>query len=225
MGQSTEELKRDIEHTRADMSGTLDAIEDRVSPSRMIQRRKNRMADSVHAAPRPRDGHGVGRWSTASPTAAGEVTGTIKEAPQAVVSGTEGAPMVAGAITFGLGFLAAVAFPTTDAERQASTKVADKLEPAKQELMDSAKEVAENLKEPAKQAAQEVKDAASESASAVSSTAREAVEETKQQASESVAAVHGQSNDACAGAGEVQATVAAGGEQIGPDEVEGPNSF
>ena len=48
MGQSTEELKRDIEQTRADMSGTLDAIEDRVSPSRMIQRRKNRVAESVH---------------------------------------------------------------------------------------------------------------------------------------------------------------------------------
>ena len=49
MGQSTEELKRDIEHTRADMSGTLDAIEDRVSPGRMIQRRKNRITGSVHA--------------------------------------------------------------------------------------------------------------------------------------------------------------------------------
>ena len=31
------------------MSVTLDAIEDRVSPSRMIQRRKNRVAESVHA--------------------------------------------------------------------------------------------------------------------------------------------------------------------------------
>jgi hypothetical protein len=89
--------------------------------------------------------------------------------------------------------------------------------------MDSAKEVAENLKEPAKQAAQEVKEAAGESASAVSSTAREAVEETKQQASESVAAVQG--SQAPRGPGEVQSTVTAGGKQIGPDDVEGPNSF
>ena len=77
--------------------------------------------------------------------------------------------------------------------------------------MNSAKEVAENLKEPAKQAAQEVKDAASESASAVSSIAREAVEETKQQASESVAAVTGNQTMPASGAGDVQATVAAGG--------------
>jgi Protein of unknown function (DUF3618) len=222
MGQSTEELKRDIEHTRADMSGTLDAIEDRVSPSRMIQRRKNRVADSVHAL-RERVMGTASDMEHGIATAAGDVTGTIKDAPHAVARRTEGAPMVAGAITFGLGFLVAVAFPATDAEREASTKIADKLEPAKQELMDSAKEVAENLKEPTKQAAQEVKDAASESASAVSTTAREGVDETKQQATESVAAVQGSQTPR--GPSEVQYTVAAGGKQVGPDDVEGPNSF
>jgi hypothetical protein len=224
MGQSTEELKRDIEQTRADMSGTLDAIEDRVSPSRMIQRRKNRVAESVHAL-RERVMGTASEMEHGVAAAAGDVTDTIKDAPQAVVRGTEGSPMVAGAIVFGLGFLAAVAFPTTDAERGASAKVADKLEPAKQELMNSAKEVAENMKEPAKQAAQEVKDAASESASAVSSTAREAVEETKQQASDSVAAVKGSQTLPAPGAGEVQASVAAGGHQVASGEVEGPNSF
>jgi hypothetical protein len=223
MGQSTEELKRDIEHTRADMSGTLDAIEDRVSPSRMIQRRKNRIAGSVHAV-RERVMGAASEMEHGVATAAGDVTGTIKDAPQAVARGTEGAPIVAGAIALGLGFLAAVAFPATDAEREASTKVAGKLEPAKQELMNSAKEVAENLKEPAKQAAQEVKDAASESAGAVSSTAREAVEETKQQTSESIAAVQGSPTLPAPGTGEVQATVAAGGRQVAPGEVEGPNS-
>jgi gas vesicle protein len=223
MGQSTEELKRDIEHTRADMSGTLDAIEDRVSPSRMIQRRKNRVAESVHTL-RDRVMGTASDMEHGVAAAAGDVTDTIKDAPHAVARRTEGAPMVAGAITFGLGFLVAVAFPATDAEREASTKIADKLEPAKQELMDSAKEVAENLKEPAKQAAQEVKDAASESANAVSSTAREGLEDTKQQASESVSAVQGGPTLPAPSRG-VQPTVAAGGHQVGPNEVEGPNSF
>ncbi len=224
MGQSTEELKRDIEQTRADMSGTLDAIEDRVSPSRMIQRRKNRVAESVHAA-RERIMGTASQMEQGVAAAAGDVTDTIKDAPHAVARGTEGSPMVAGAIVFGLGFLAAVAFPTTDTERGASTKVADKLEPAKQELMNSAKEVAGNLKEPAKQAAQEVKDAASESVSAVSSTAREAVEETKQQASESVAAVQGNQTQHAPGADDAEATIGAGGRPVAPGEVEGPNSF
>jgi hypothetical protein len=223
MAQSTEELKRDIEHTRADMSGTLDAIEDRVSPSRMIQRRKNRVSESVHAI-RERVMGAASDMEHGIATAAGDVTGTIKDAPHAVASRAEGAPMVAGAITFGLGFLVAVAFPSTRTEREASTTIADKLEPAKQELVDSAKEVAENLKEPARQAAQEVKDAASESASAVSSTAREGVDTTKQQASESVAAVQGGHTSPEPSEG-VRPAVAAGGHQVGPNEVEGPNSF
>ena len=222
MGQSTEELKRDIEDTRADMSGTLDAIEDRVSPSRMIQRRKNRVAESVHAVRARVMGTASGMEHGVA-AAADEVSDTIKDAPHLVARRTEGAPVVAGAIAFGLGFLVAVAFPATDAEREASTKVADKLEPAKQELMDSAKQVAGNLKEPAKQAAQEVKDAASESASAVSSTARAGVEDTRQEASESVAAVRGPTLPAPSAG--VQPSVAAGGHQVEPNEVEAPNSF
>jgi len=47
VGQDTEELRREIESTRNDMSGTLDAIGDRVSPGRMMQRRKNRMAATI----------------------------------------------------------------------------------------------------------------------------------------------------------------------------------
>ena len=49
MGQSTYELRRDIEQTRADLGETLDAIGDRVSPGRMIERRKNRMTSGIRS--------------------------------------------------------------------------------------------------------------------------------------------------------------------------------
>ena len=49
MGQSTHELRRDIERTRADLGDTLDAIGDRVSPGRMIERRKNRMSSGIRS--------------------------------------------------------------------------------------------------------------------------------------------------------------------------------
>ena len=191
MGQSTEELKRDIEYTRADMSETIDAIEDRMSPGRIVQRQKNRMSSSWHDVRDRVMGtaseleHGIG--STAS-----DMTGTVKDAPHMMMERTEGSPMIAGAMALGLGFLLAVAFPPTEAERRASESVADKIEPAKQQIMESAKEVAENLKEPAKQAAQEVKDTAREGASEVTSTAREAVQDTKQQTSDSVASMRDQ---------------------------------
>jgi hypothetical protein len=191
MGQSTEELKRDIEYTRADMSETLDAIEDRMSPGRMVQRQKNRVASSWHDIRDRVMGSAYELEHSVGESASG-TTDTVKDAPQAMMRGTEGSPMVAGAMALGLGFLAAVAFPATEAERRASESVADKVEPAKQQVVDSAKEVAEHLKGPAKQAAQEVKDTAREGASEVSSTAREAAQETKQQTSDSVSAVRDQ---------------------------------
>ena len=41
VGEESEALKADIEDRRESMTGTIDAIEDRVVPSRIIERRKN----------------------------------------------------------------------------------------------------------------------------------------------------------------------------------------
>jgi gas vesicle protein len=188
MGASTDQLKRDIEYTRADMSNTVDAIEDRIRPGRAIQRQKNRMSEKWCDV---RD-RVMGRASDLQDSVgdtAGDVTDTIKDAPDAMMRQTQGAPMVAGAMALGLGFLMAVAFPATDTERRVSSRLAEKVEPAKQEMIESAKDVADHLKEPAKQAANEVKDAAREGAADVSDTAKHAVQDTKQQASDSAAAV------------------------------------
>lgn len=43
MSQSPEEIRRDIERTRAQMGDTIDAIEDRVVPGRVIGRRKEQV--------------------------------------------------------------------------------------------------------------------------------------------------------------------------------------
>ena len=44
MGQGPEELRHDIERRRDDLGETIDAIGDRVSPGRIIERRRNRIA-------------------------------------------------------------------------------------------------------------------------------------------------------------------------------------
>jgi len=49
MGQSAAELRREIEATRAELGGTLDAIGDRVSPGRIVERKKNRMTAGVRS--------------------------------------------------------------------------------------------------------------------------------------------------------------------------------
>ena len=40
MGQSTEELRAEIEQTRQSMTADVDALQDRVSPSAIVERRK-----------------------------------------------------------------------------------------------------------------------------------------------------------------------------------------
>ena len=188
MGQDTDELRRDIEDTRAGMTETLDAIGDRVSPGRIVERRKNRIRASVHDV---RD-RVMGTASNAQQglsDAAHDATDALKQTPDTITRGTQGAPLMAGAIAFGAGFLVAAVFSPTETEKKASAKVMQTLEPAKEQLVDSAKELADQLQEPAKQAAQDIKDTAGESAAAVASTARDAAEQTKQQTSDSVEAV------------------------------------
>ena len=185
MGQSTDELRRDIEDTRSDMGATIDAIEDRLSPGRVAQRQKNRISASMHTL-RDRVMGTAYQLEHSVSDMGDDAVGAVKRAPDAVVEKTQGAPIAAGAVAFGLGFIAAVVFPPTEPEKRAAATVMDSLEPAKQQLVESAKEAAEHLKEPAAQAAQEIKQAATDSASEVASTAREAASETKQQATGSV---------------------------------------
>jgi ElaB/YqjD/DUF883 family membrane-anchored ribosome-binding protein len=177
------------------MSTTLDAIGDRVSPGRVVQRNKNRvvigaqglrdrvMGTAEHAQHKLAD---TGHRLADTTSSAGD---SIKHVPDAVTTRTEGAPMVAGAIAFGIGFLVAAAFPPSQAEKDASAKVMEQAQPLKEGMMEAAHEVADHLKQPAMDAAQQVKQAAGESAQSVSSSAKEAVAHTKDQATESVQAV------------------------------------
>lgn len=171
MGQDTEELKRDIEGTRADMSGTLDAIGDRVIPGRIAQRNKNKLVQSVQSV-RERV---MGTAGDAKQGVAGTVSDAadaVKHAPDMVTTKAQGAPMVAGSLAFGVGFLLAAAFPATEKEKELTSQVMDSLEPAKEQLMESAHEVADNLKQPVTEAAQSVKSAATDSMHDVAETAK-----------------------------------------------------
>ena len=104
---------------------------------------------------------------------------TGQQIPEAAMLKTQGAPMVAGAIAFGLGFLAAVVFPGTDAEAQLAQKVQDVAQPAIDELKQSGGEAMSALKEPVLDSAQHVKDAAASGVQEIRGAAQEAVEQTR----------------------------------------------
>jgi len=173
MGQSAEELRQDIERTRTELGGTMDAIGDRVSPGRIIERRKNRVVLGVRSA-RDRVMGTAGDAGGSVAGAASDAAGAVKDLPSTIRQQSQGNPMLAGAVAFGVGLVVAAAIPPSQAERNASSQIKEKAAPLGEKVGEAAKEVAENLKEPAQQAVAEVKDAASAGAERVTESAKDA---------------------------------------------------
>jgi len=198
MGQSAEELRRDIEYTREDLGQTLDAIGDRVSPGRIMERRKNRV---MYTWANVRDrvmGSASDAGQTFGDTAGGAVD-TIKSAPDAVVQQTQGNPMIVGAVAFGVGALLASVFPATAKEQEVAGQLKEKAQPLAEDLKQTGQQVAEHLKEPAKEAIESVKEAAAEGQQAVSDTAKDAAGTTREAAREGTDAVRGEGSDGFSG--------------------------
>ena len=181
MGQEPEELRRDIERRRDELGDTIDAIGDRVSPGRMLERRRNRMTEGVRSLQHRVMGtlsSGADTVKDTMSTGAGTVTdaaGSVRDhlGPEAVKQQTAGSPLGAGLVAFGIGFLVAAALPATDAETQAAGKAQDALEPAKHALTEAAQHIAGDVKQGATEAAQELKQTATTAASDVADTAKQ----------------------------------------------------
>jgi hypothetical protein len=175
MGQAADELRRDIEVTRADLGNTLDAIGDRVSPSRIVERRKNRVRRAFGSLREQVMG------SDAPPAALAERAGdmassaaeTAKQAPDMVRQGTEGNPLMAGALAMGAGFLVATVLPVSRRERELGGELRDRAQPLVDEVTEAGREAAEHLKEPAREAAEALKSTATEGAEEVRSTSKD----------------------------------------------------
>jgi gas vesicle protein len=192
MGQSAEELREEIAGTRAELGDTLEAIGDRVSPGRVIERRKNRMISGIRSvkdrvmgtAEDAKDrvlGTATDAGGAVSDTASSALD-SLKSAPETVRQRTVGNPLVAGAVAFGVGFLVAVALPPSEAEQQVAKKALDKAEPLKEQVARSGEQVADHLAGAAAEAVSEVKGAAVASGHEVAQTAQHAAEVTKEAA-------------------------------------------
>jgi ElaB/YqjD/DUF883 family membrane-anchored ribosome-binding protein len=197
MGQSADELRREIEDTRYGLSDTLDAIGDRVSPGRVIERRKNRAIQGIQSVRDRVMGSVTGaRDSVADTTgsAVGSAVDTVKGTPDAVRQQTQGSPVAAGAIAFGVGFLVAAVFPPSQPEQQAAQALIDKAEPLKEELTSIGSNVAEQVKGAAQEALEEVKTTAADSKQAVTATVQDGIESAKTTSQDAAASIKDQAS-------------------------------
>ena len=211
MGTRADELKSDLERQRAALGYDLEAVGDRVSPGRMVERRtaavrqgwqraRVRVMGSPDTPGGTRGSSGPSAAERASDVAgtarerAGEAASTVKEqvtgAPQAVASATEGNPLAVGLIAFGAGLLAASLLPATDQEHRLVTEqVKPALDEAKAEAQTVAKEAAENLRPAAEDAAAQVREQAQGAAQSVSDQASTATEQVRSDATQAAGEV------------------------------------
>lgn len=174
MGQSTEELSNEIAGTRRSLATDLDALQDRVSPSAIVDRRKAAARGKVRSV---RD-RVMGRVHDVQNTAAGTPSSAVDSAREAASSAQErieGSPLAAGLVAFGAGLVIASLIPASDKEARAAAQA-----------LDTAKEQAQPMVEDAKQAAQDVgqslKETATEAVGEVQGQAQSAAESVRSDA-------------------------------------------
>jgi hypothetical protein len=176
-----EQIRREIERTRTELSDNVNALGDKVNPGSIAKRQVGRVRG---AATTVKDAV-LGSASDAADTGQQVATtmgDAVTNAPNAVARKAQGSPVAAGLIAFGAGLLVSSLLPASKVEQQAAEKVKDTAQPMVDDLTDTAKEVAGNLKEPAQQALEEVKSTATDAAATVKDEATSAADDVKSQA-------------------------------------------
>jgi hypothetical protein len=209
MGEETDQLRREIETTREDLSRNVDALTYKASPSRIVGDRvegaKSRVSRAKERVFGTASGAGSAVQDRASSvagsttdtlssakdsvsSAASGAAGAVQEAPDMVRRRTEGNPLAVGLIAFGVGWLVSSLVPPSEAEIRAADQATEAAKehgrPVLEEAKSAASEVAENLKEPARDAVESVKSTAQQGAQEVKDQGASAAQEVRQEARE-----------------------------------------
>ena len=199
-------IRRQIEDTRRELSYDVDALNEKVNPARVVDRRvtaaKGRMsslkekvmgsAQDTTATAQYRASNMAGSVQDSASNAAGTVqdaassaVSAVQQAPDQVIRQTQGNPLAAGLIAFGVGWLVSSLLPASEKEKQLA-----------QQAESAVKEHKDTLLEPAKQAAQEIGDqlkpAAQDAMESVKSTAQDAAATVTDEGKSAAADVQGQ---------------------------------
>jgi hypothetical protein len=201
-----EQIRREIERTQAHLSSDVDALTEKATPGRIVERRIGRaraavgsLKDRVIGSNDPgqqynpyassqggRVQQAASSASDAASSAAATVSdtassaaATLQEAPQNVIRQTQGNPLAAGLIAFGVGWLVSSLLPASRQEQQLAEQARNKASELGQPLAQVAAEVRDNLQEPAQQAVDSVKSTATEAGRTVADEGRSAAQDVQ----------------------------------------------
>ena len=200
-------LRREIEYTQRNLSSDVDLLAEKVTPSRIAQRRVDRVRGAMANARDRVMGTTSDAVSTTQERAssmasdatdkassmASDAKEKISEAPQAVRRGTEGNPIAAGLIAFGAGWLLSTLAPASKPEQKLAGQTADWAREhsgvVTEQVGQVAEQVKENIREPAREAVESVKSTAADAAGTVKDEARGAAGDVTDRAQEAKSSV------------------------------------
>jgi hypothetical protein len=214
------EIRADIERTRAALSDDVDDLAESVKPKNVAERQVGKVKE---AASNIKDrvmgsddddysGSAVGTVGDKASSAkeavadgayaakdtvsekASDAREAVRQTPRRMRRKAQGNPLAAGVIAFGLGMLVSSLIPSTEKEREAVSQLQENLEPVKEKASEVAQDMAENLKQPAQEAGESVKAAATEGVESVKQEGQSAAADVKDQAQASKETVQQQSS-------------------------------
>ena len=115
--ESPDQIREDIERTRADLGEDVDALADKVRPSSIVGRQAGKVRSALSSMK-----------ESVKSTASG-AGHAVAEAPRATARQTEAHPVAVGLIALAVGALAAALIPASQRERELARTVRDKAQP------------------------------------------------------------------------------------------------
>ena len=215
-----DEIRADIERTRAALSDDVDDLAESVKPKNVAERQVGKVKE---AASNIKDrvmgsddddysGSAVGTVGDKASSAkdavadrayaakdtvsdkASDAREAVRQAPSRMKRRAQGNPLAAGVIAFGLGMLVSSLIPSTEKEREAVSQLQENLEPVKEKASEVARDIGEGLKPAAQDAAESVKTTAQEGVESVKQEGQSAAAGVKDQAQASKETVQQQSS-------------------------------
>lgn len=190
MSTNPDEIRRDIERTRAELSDNVNALGDSAKPSNMVREQVDQVKEGVHSFKErifgsdtnPYDHGAVGAVGDKAGTAVADARDAVADAPRQVKASTRGNPLAAGLIAAGIGALVGGLIPASQMEKERATQLKDAAEPAIEELKAMATEAKDNLQPLAEEVAGNIKEVAQGAGQNIKADAQAATDEVSEQA-------------------------------------------
>ena len=175
--RTPDQIRLDIERTRRELGGDVDALADKVTPSKIMQRQTDKVKSALGSV-----SDRVMGAASHTGDAVSSATDSIGELPHQAANTAKGNPLAVGLIAFGIGWLAASLVPASEKEKELAGSLKEAAQPLISEAADAAKQVADNLREPAQEAVAAVKDSAEDAVDEVKASAHGAADDVKDEA-------------------------------------------